>query len=99
MQETGSDYFLSTVLGTAAGLIARSAPRAAARLLAALDRFTTESGIPGTPAEVVTRQRTRTRVEEAMEARAFAEVWALGAEMTMDEAAALAHEELGKLEA
>ncbi|MSO79561.1 MAG: adenylate/guanylate cyclase domain-containing protein [Acidimicrobiia bacterium] len=99
MQETGSDFFTSTVLATAAVLIARAAPAAATQLLGALDRYATESGIPGAPADVATKARTRARVEQALDARAFAEAWALGAEMTIDEAAALAHEELGKIEA
>jgi len=99
MQETGSDFFTSTVIGTAAGLIARSVPSAAAQLLAALDRFATESGIPGTPDDVAIKQRTRARVEQSLDAVAFAEAWAVGAAMTVAEAAALAHDELGKFDA
>ena len=40
---------------------------------------------------------TLARVEQALDAHAFAEAWALGAEMTIDEAAALAHDELGHI--
>jgi len=98
MQETGSDFFTSTVIGTAAGLIARSAPGAAAQLLAALDRYATESGIPGAPADVATKARTRARVEQSLGPDAFAEAWAHGAEMSIDEAAALAHDELGRID-
>jgi hypothetical protein len=98
MQETGSDFFISTVIGTAAGLIARAAPVAAAQLLAALDRYFTETGISGAPNDVATRQRTRARVEESLGPDAFADAWANGAELSIDEAAALAHDELGKLD-
>ncbi len=99
MQETGSDFFTSLVIATAAALIARGTPAVAAQLLGALDRYVTESGIPGAPADVATKARTRARVEEALDAQAFAGAWALGAEMTIDEAAALAHDELGRIEA
>ena len=98
MQETGSDFFTGTLIGTAAALIARSAPAAAAELLGALDRYFTETGISGAPNDVATRQRTRARVEEALGPDAFADAWANGATMSIDEAAALAHDELGKLD-
>jgi len=94
----GSDFFTSTVIGTAAGLIARAAPAAATQLLGALDRYATESGIPGAPADVTSKQRTRARVEQALDAAVFAEAWALGAAMSIDEAAAIAHDELGCIE-
>jgi hypothetical protein len=41
---------------------------------------------------------TRARVEETLGPEGFAEAWALGGEMTIDEAAALAHEELGRID-
>jgi len=50
-----------------------------APLLGALDRFKAESGIPGAPAEVASNRRTLARVEESLEASAFAEAWAFGA--------------------
>jgi predicted ATPase/class 3 adenylate cyclase len=99
MQETGSDFFTSMVIASAAGLIAHSAPGAATQLLAAVERRATESGYAGAPADIATRERTRARVEQSMDADAFAEAWALGAAMTIDEAAVLAHDELGKLDA
>ena len=98
LQEHGGDFFTSTVIATAAGMLTRSEPAVAAVLLAALDRFAAESGAPGAPADVATRQRSRTRVEQTLGPDAFAEAWAQGAAMSIDEAAALAHDELGKLE-
>jgi predicted ATPase/class 3 adenylate cyclase len=99
MQETGSDFFTSTLIGTAAGLIARSSPGAATQLLAALDRYFAEAGIPGAPNDVASRQRTRARVEESLDRDAFADAWAHGATMSIDEAAALAQGELDRLDA
>jgi predicted ATPase/class 3 adenylate cyclase len=99
MQQTGSDYFTSNVVDVTAAMLARTAPGAATRLLAALDRFTTKSGIPGAPDTVASQQRTRTRVEQTLGPDAFADAWAEGAAMSIDEAAALAHDELGKIEA
>jgi predicted ATPase/class 3 adenylate cyclase len=98
MRETGSDFFTATVIGTAAGLLARSTPAATVELLSALDRFRAESGIAGTPGDTETQRRTRARLEEAMAPAEFAEAWSLGAELSVEEAAALAHDELGRLE-
>ncbi len=99
MQETGSDFFISTVIGTAAGLIARSAPVAAAQLLAALDRYFTETGIAGAPRDIATRERTRARADEALGPDGFADAWENGATMSIDEAATLAYDELEKIDA
>jgi predicted ATPase len=98
LQEHGGDFFTSTVIATTAGMLTRSAPAAVAVLLAALDRYAAESGAPGAPADVATRQRSRTRVEQTLGPDAFADAWARGAAMSIDEAAALAHDELGRLE-
>ena len=98
LQEHGGDFFTTTVIATAAGMLTRSEPAVAAMLLAALDRYAAESGAPGAPADVATRQRSRTRVEQTLGPDVFADAWAQGAAMSIDEAAALAHDELGKLE-
>jgi tetratricopeptide (TPR) repeat protein len=97
MQETGTDLFTATVIGAAAGLLARPAAGDAVQLLSALDRFHADSGIAGAPAE--TQRRTRARLEESMAHDEFADSWALGAELSVEDAAALAHDALGKLDA
>lgn len=98
MQKTGSDFFIAIVIGTAAGLLSRSAPLAAARLLSALDRFRAESGMAGPPDDVKLQRRTRARIEESTEPKEFAEAWARGSEMTIEDAAAFTAAELDKLE-
>jgi len=98
-QQQDAGFFTGTAISMAATLVARSAPATAAQLLAALDRYATESGIPGAPEDIASRQRTRARVEEALGSEAFVAEWARGAAMSIDEAAALAHDELGKIEA
>ena len=97
-REHGGDFFTSTVIATSAGMITRSAPSVAAVLLAAVDRFAANSGAPGAPADVATRQRARTRVEQTLGPDAFAEAWARGEAMSIDEAAALADDALGSLD-
>ncbi|MCJ7439068.1 MAG: hypothetical protein MUP97_15075, partial [Acidimicrobiia bacterium] len=97
-QQRDADFFTSTAISMAATLVGRSAPATAAQLLAALERHATESGIPGAPEDIASRQRTRARVEETLGAEAFADAWARGAAMSINEAAALAHDELGKIE-
>lgn len=98
-QQQDADFFIGTTISMAATLVARNAPVPAAQLLAALDRYATESGIPGAPEDIASRQRTRERVEEALGPEAFVGAWAQGAAMSIDEAAALAHDELGTIEA
>jgi predicted ATPase/class 3 adenylate cyclase len=98
-QQQGSDLFTGTAISMAATLIARSAPATAAQLLASLDRQAAESGSPGAPDDIASRQRTRARVEETLGPEAFADAWAQGTTMTIDEAAVLAHDELAKIEA
>ena len=98
LREHGGDFFISTVISTVAGVLTRSAPAVAAVLLAAVDRFAAESGAAGAPADLATRQRSRTRVEQTLGPDVFAEAWAQGAAMSIDEAAALAHDELDNLE-
>ncbi len=97
MQETGSDFFTGTVVGTCASVLARPAPAAAAELLGALERLRAESGVSGAPNDVEVQERTRARLERSMDAAELAAAWARGAELSMDEAAELAYAELGKL--
>jgi predicted ATPase/class 3 adenylate cyclase len=99
MQESGTDFVTATVIGTAAGLLARPAAGEAVQLLSALDRFQADSGMAGAPADLETQRRTRARLEEAMAPDEFADSWARGAELSVEDAAALAHDALGKLDA
>jgi predicted ATPase/class 3 adenylate cyclase len=99
MQETGSDFFTGTVVGTCASVLSRAAPTAAATLLGALERMRVDSGVEGAPNDVDVQQRTRARLERSMDAAELAAAWARGAELSVDEAADLAYGELGKLEA
>jgi tetratricopeptide (TPR) repeat protein len=99
MQEGGTDFLTATVIGAAAGLLARPAPGETVQLLSALDRFQADSGIAGAPADVEGQRRTRAGLEESMAPEEFADSWALGAELSVEDAAALAHDALGKLDA
>jgi tetratricopeptide (TPR) repeat protein len=97
LREHGGDFFISTVIATVAAMLTRSEPAVAAVLLAAVDRYAAESGASGAPADVATRQRSRARVEQTLGRDAFADAWAQGEAMSIDEAAALAHDELDRL--
>ena len=97
MLATGSDFFVSTIIGTSASLIARSAPVEAATLLAALEEYTARSGIAGAPADVEQRRRVREKLEDSMPSAAFEEARTVGMGLSMDEAAALTLAELRKL--
>jgi tetratricopeptide (TPR) repeat protein len=97
MRERGSDYFASMVVGTTAALLARDEPSLATRLLGALDRFRTEHEITGAAGDLESQHRTRARLERRLDATEFADAWALGTEMTLDEVVALTDAELEKL--
>jgi predicted ATPase/class 3 adenylate cyclase len=97
MKETGSDFFIATVLATAAALIARTMPETAAQLLGAISRFRAESGMEGAPRDIDTETRTRDRLASTMPADAFEAGFAEGAELTIEEAAVVAHAALGEL--
>jgi predicted ATPase/class 3 adenylate cyclase len=95
MKATGSDFFTATVVGTGATLLARDVPATAARLLGAIERFQQESGMAGAPGDIETQRRARARLERAMNPDQLAEAWRAGAELSIEEAADLAHVELG----
>ena len=97
MVECGSDFFTATMVGTAAGLLARSDPAVTVQLLATLDRHRTESGMEGAPADVDVQRRTRDRLQASMAPDDFATAWARGAQLSVEEAAFLAHDALGPL--
>jgi tetratricopeptide (TPR) repeat protein len=98
MKETGSDFFTGTVIATAASVLARVSPVAAAELLGALERLRKDSGMVGAPRDIDTQQRTRARLERSLDPVQLADALTRGAELTIPEAADLAHAELGKLE-
>jgi predicted ATPase/class 3 adenylate cyclase len=97
MKVTGSDYFMSNVVGTCAAVLGRVTPTTAARLLAAVERFQREAGIEGTARDLETQRRTRERLERVMDPVELADASMSGAEMSMDEAADLAYAALGEL--
>jgi predicted ATPase/class 3 adenylate cyclase len=97
MKET-SDFFTGTVVGTAAAVVARVSPLSAAELLGALERLRNDSGMAGAPDDLDTQRRTRARLERSLDPAELADALARGAELTIEEAADLAHAELGKLE-
>jgi uncharacterized protein YmfQ (DUF2313 family) len=98
MLETGSDYFVSTVIGTAATLLARSDPAAASTLLASLERFRSITGIAGAPSDVAQQRRVRARLEGRMGVEEFAEAWDRGVDLDVAEAAAFTQAALERLE-
>ena len=51
----------------------------------------------GAPSDVEIQRRTRARLEESMNPNEFADSWALGSELSVEEAAALAEDALGRL--
>ena len=97
-QALGSDYFSANVITVSAALLARTEPGAAVQLLGALERIRAESGVDGAPADVTSRRVTRARLEQRMDPSEFAEAWARGAGMSIDDAAAFTDASLASLD-
>jgi hypothetical protein len=66
--------------------------------MAALERFRVESGIPGAPADVAQQGRVRSRLERALPADEFADACARGAQLSIDQAAAMTNDALADVE-
>jgi predicted ATPase/class 3 adenylate cyclase len=97
-QALGSDYFSANVITASAALLARTEPGTAVQLLGALERIRAQSRVEGAPADVESRRITGARLEQLMDPSEFTDAWALGAEMSIDDAAAFTDAALATLE-
>jgi hypothetical protein len=94
MQEGGEPYYQSMALALAAAVLARPAPDVAVRLLASIERMRDEGLFVGAPRDLEMQARLRERFEEGLGEEAFGARWAEGAAMTLDDAVAVALDEL-----
>jgi hypothetical protein len=96
----GAVYYQSTVVAAVAGLLARiGSPSTAIQLLGALQRLRDRGQIIGAPRDLVMQQELRDRLQNTLGPNTFAELWAAGRGLTLDDAVSLARAELSQLAA
>jgi predicted ATPase/class 3 adenylate cyclase len=94
MQESGEPYYQSMALALAAVVLSRRAPDLSVRILALIGRLRDEAQFIGAPRDLDAQALLRSRLAEQLDAERFAALWAEGRAMTLDEAVAIALEEL-----
>jgi hypothetical protein len=97
MQERGEPYYESMALALAAIVLARRDPSLAVRTLALIDRLREEEQFVGAAADIESQQQLRARLEQRLDREEFAELWAEGRAMTLDDAIASTLDELAGL--
>jgi len=95
---SGAEYYQSMVLAACAGLLARTGSTSTAtQLLGSLERLREKGRIIGAPRDLATQQRLRDRLQDSFDTNTFAELWAAGRQLTVDDAVSLARAELSQL--
>jgi hypothetical protein len=88
------------VLAACAGLLARTGSASTAiQLLASLERLRDNGRIVGAPRDLAMQQQVRDRLQKTLDPNTFAELWAAGRQLTLDDAVSLARAELSQLAA
>ena len=94
----GADYYQTMVLAAIAGLLARTGSTSTAtQLLASLERLRDNGRIIGAPRDLAMQQQLRDRLRKTLDPNTFAELWAAGRQLTLDDAVSLARGELSQL--
>jgi predicted ATPase len=96
--ELGSRSGVATELSRGAAALALAGQvELATRLLASATAFNEEAGTPLLPHLVVENQRTLTRIHSQLDDAAYVEAWERGRRLSVEDAAALALDALGRL--
>jgi hypothetical protein len=94
----GAEYYQSMVLAAVAGLLARiDSPSTATQLLGSLQSLRDNGQIMGAPRDLAMQQQLRDRLQNILDPNTFAELWAAGCKLTLDDAVSLARRELSQL--
>ena len=93
-------YYQSMVLAAVAGLLARiGSTSISIQLLGALERLRDDDQIIGAPHDLAMQQQLHDRLQKTFEPDTFAEQWAAGRRLTLDDAVSLARAELSQVAA
>jgi predicted ATPase/class 3 adenylate cyclase len=96
----GAQYYQSMVLAGVAGLLARTGSTSTAiQLLGSLEGLRDQGQVIGAPRDLAMQQRLRDRIQDSVEPDTFAELWAAGRRLKLDDAVSLARAELSHVAA
>jgi hypothetical protein len=96
-QEGGEPYQQATALAVSASLLSRPQPDIAVRLLALLDQLRDHGTFIGASRDLAIQAHLRSRLQERLDPTHFATLWAEGRAMTLEDAVALALDELARI--
>ena len=95
---TGAAYYEGTVLAAVAAFLARiGSMSAATQLLGSLEHLSDQGDLIGAPRDLALRVSLRDRLHQTMDGETFAEYWAAGRQLTLDDAVSLARTELSQV--
>jgi predicted ATPase/class 3 adenylate cyclase len=94
LQEAGEPYMQATALAIAASVLSRPNPELAVKLLALIERLRDDGQFIGAARDLAVQAHLRNRLQERLDPARFATLWAQGRAMTLDDATALAVDEL-----
>jgi hypothetical protein len=90
LQDSGEPYQQSVALGVAAAILSRPDPDVAIRLLGLLDQQRTDGRFVGAENDLAVQAQIRERLEARIDPERFAQCWAEGARMSLDDGAVAA---------
>jgi predicted ATPase/class 3 adenylate cyclase len=94
----GAQYYQSTVLAAIASLLARiGSTDAAIQLLGSLERLRDDGQMIGAAGDLAMQEQLRDRLQHTLEPNKFADLWAAGRRLTLDDAVSLARAELSQV--
>jgi hypothetical protein len=94
LQEGGEPYQQSIALAVAASVLSRPRPEIAVRFLALIDRLRDDGHFIGAANDLAAQAHLRRRLQDRLDPTRFAALWTQGRAMTLDDATALALDEL-----
>jgi predicted ATPase/class 3 adenylate cyclase len=97
LQEGGEPYQQSIALAVAASVLSRPRPDVTVRLLALIDRLRDDGRFIGAAGDLAVQAHLRQRLQERLDPTDFATLWSEGRGMTLDDAIAVALDELAPI--
>ena len=95
---SGAKYYESMILAATARLLIRTGSTSSAtQLLASLERLREDGRIVGAPHDLASQHQLRERLQGTLEPDEFADLWATGRRLTLDDAVRLARAELSRV--
>jgi predicted ATPase/class 3 adenylate cyclase len=97
LQESGEPYQESIGLAIAASVLSRPNPGVALQLLALIDRLRGDGQFIGAAGDLAVQAHLRNRLQERLDPERSTALWTQGRALTLDDAVAVALDELGRV--